>query len=285
LGIGMRAYNPTRRNRNIGTSKSGHGQDNRLTVPDVAKGKHRFYERIENARQVMRTVSGRTINVFVQPTRTDCVHTCTVDDIARLLSYLPVSDWEGIEAVLLRQPRRKEQTLGSVWGRLVYFADFVDTRGHVVYGGPAIIIEALSPTQPIKLGRKLSLAQMAELERLKSDGHTVRSSDNTVETTLDGCRATQLYRTLPHEVGHWLDFLEKVKRPAERVVDEDLSLYLALSDRYDRRPSKEKEQFAHAYADRLRKDLVARQLIPFERQLDRQQIQRDGLLLHDFGLS
>lgn len=277
----MRARNPTRRNRNIGTAKSGHGQNNRLTIPD--RGDYVFWERIDTARQVIRTVSGRSIKFFVQPTRPDCVHACTVDDLAQLLSYLPAADWEGIEAILLRQPRRKEQILELVWGRLAYAADFVDGRGKVLYRGPAIIIEAVSPFRPVKFGKRLSLEGLAELKRLESDGHTVRFNDrnHTVESDLASCRTTQLYRTLPHEVGHWVDFLEKVRRPSDADESRD---YLQLSDRFHSRPRREKEQFANSYADQQRKRLTAGKLIPFCRQLNLNQLQEDNLLPQYFEL-
>jgi len=279
----MRSYNPTRRNRNIGTAKSGHGQDNRMTVPAVAHGEYRFWERIENARQASRVVSGRLIRFFVQPTRADCVHACTIDDLARMLSYLPAPDWAGIGAILLRQPRRKEQTLEAVWGRFSYAADLVDGRGNVLYAGPAIVIEAVNPGTSIKFGRRLFPEGMAELERLKTDGHIIRSGDreHTVQSTLESCRATQLYRTFPHEVGHWVDFLKKVELPG---MDES-SDYSTLLDRFYSRPSKEKEQFAHGYAEQLKLQLTASQAIPFDRQLDRDRIEQDNLLLQDFELS
>ena len=105
----MQARNPIRRNRDIGTAKSGHGQNNRMTVPDVAHGDRIFWERIDGAKEVSRIVSGRVLKFFVQPTRADCVHACTVDDIARLMSYLPATDWVGLETVMLRQPRGKSR--------------------------------------------------------------------------------------------------------------------------------------------------------------------------------
>lgn len=181
----MRPYNPTRRNRNIGTAKSGHGQKNRMTIPEVAHGENLFWERIDGARQVLRTVSGRPIRFFVQATRADCVHPCTVDDIAHLLSQMPAGDWEGIEAILLRQPRRKEEVLAPVWGRLAYAADLVDRRGRVFYRGPAIVIEAVNPTEPVKFGKNLPPDGLAELERLKLDGHRIRHGDknHVVEPT------------------------------------------------------------------------------------------------------
>jgi hypothetical protein len=277
----MRSFNATRRNRNMGTAKSGHGQNNRLTVPEFAHGEYRFWERIENAKEVSRIVSGSLIRFFVQPTRADCVHACTIDDLARLLSYLPAQDWAGIGGVLLRQPRRKEQTLEPVWGRLSYAADFADANGNVLYSGPAIVIEAVNPFGSMKIGKKLSLEGIAELERLKSDGHGVRFGDrgHTIEPTLESCRATQLYRTFPHEIGHWVDFQEKVERPAMADSSSD---YGNLLDRFHSRPQKEREQFAHRYAEQLRVHLMARQIIPFDRQLDRERLQQDNLLLEDF---
>jgi hypothetical protein len=40
----MGGFNPIRRNRNIGTAKSGHGQDNRMTIPKIAHGSNDFWE-------------------------------------------------------------------------------------------------------------------------------------------------------------------------------------------------------------------------------------------------
>jgi len=200
--------------------------------------------------------------------------------------HVPVADWEGIEAILLRQPRRKEQVLEPVWGRLAYTADLVDRQRRVLYQGPAIVLEAINPNQPIKFGKRLSPDGLAELDRLKVDGHTIRAGDknHTVTPTLESCRATQLYRTFLHELGHWVDFLQKVERPAALLADMS-DQYPMLLDRFHRRPDKEKEQFAHAYADNLRRDLVSRQMLPFERQLDHERLRQDNLLVQDFELS
>jgi hypothetical protein len=236
---------------------------------------------------VSRTVSERLITFFVQPTLKDSVLACTVDDIARMLSLLPKEDWEGIEAIFLRQPRRKEQILAPTWGRLAYAAELVDKHGTIVYCGPVIVIEAINPNKPTKYGRTLPPAGMAELERLKAEGHRVLPKDkhHTIESTLESCRTTQLYRTLLHEVGHWLDLLEKVERPVSAIDNRDNpEAYEQLLHRYHKRPSQEKEQFAHAYALRRRQHLLDNRAIPFERQLDRQQLKIDGLRLHDFEL-
>jgi hypothetical protein len=278
----MGGYNPTRRNRNIGTSKSGRGQDNRMTIPRVAHGQNDFWERIENARLVTRAISGRIMKFFVQPTLEDFVFACTVDDIVRMLSLLPLKDWDGVEAILLRQPRRKEQTLAPVWGRLVYAAQLVNKRGNIVFQGPVIVIEGVNPSQSLKYGSSNSPEDLTELERLKADGHRMRPGGR-LDSTVESCRATQLYRTLPHEVGHWVDFLDNVERPSASAESNGIpDVYEKLLNHFHNRPSREKEQFAHSYAQRIRQRLLAAQQIPFERQLDQKQIEHDGLRLKDF---
>ncbi|HWZ83087.1 MAG TPA: hypothetical protein VNW47_10705 [Terriglobales bacterium] len=160
--------------------------------------------------------------------------------------------------------------------------------GGVRYSGPALVIEALNPTEPIKLGKSLSPDDTAELKRLRLDGHKLRLSDrnHTLDTTLESCRATQLYRTVLHELGHWVDFLEKVEHPFTRDVGNlENDAYASLLNRYHSRPNVEKERFAHRYAERLRKHLIAIGAIPFERDIDRDQLTRDGLRLRDFLFS
>jgi hypothetical protein len=72
----------------------------------------------------------------------------------------------------------------------------------------AAIIEWPSSSRP---------QEQDEPERLRADGHQVRQVGrrHIVSTTLTSVRATQLYRTFPHEIGHWVDFLEQVKRPTD----------------------------------------------------------------------
>jgi hypothetical protein len=278
----MPTFNPTRRNRNIGTSKSGRGQNNRMAIPEVAHGKYAFWERIATAQEVSRKVLGRPARFFVQSTRADCIHACTIDDIAHLMSLVPLGDWEGIGAVVLRQPSRKQETMASVWGRFSYSTELVNSQGKVVYAGPAITIEAINPSRRLKFGKSFSPDAASEFERLVRDGHKLRGGDrhHTLDLSLESCRATQLYRTIPHELGHWVDFLEKVERPS--AADESLD-YASLLDRYHSRATREKESFAHAYADRLRTNLLARAVIPFERKFRPEQLQKDGLFVEDFA--
>jgi hypothetical protein len=277
----MRRYNPTRRNRNIGTEKRGHGRDNRLTIPKVRHGENAYWERLDDAREVRRSISGSILQFFVERTRADCVHACTVDDIALLMSRIPAKDWEGLGAIVLRQPRRKEQALAPIWGRLCYSADLVNRHRQVIYSGPAIVIEAVDPNQEVSFGKSLSVDAAAELERLRSDGHQIVTAhrDHRVRSTLENCRATQLYRTLLHELGHWVDFLERVERPAALA---GLDAYEELLTRFHRRPQREKEQFAHSWASESSKRLLTAKLIPFDRQMNRTQLLEDGLNEEDF---
>lgn len=282
----MRGYNPVRRNRNIGTAKSGHGQNNRMAIPQIARGEREFWELAQGTQRICRIVSGRSLTFFVQQTRKDCVHACTVDDITNVMSHVPDSDWTGLDAIFLRQPSRKEQVMAPVWGRLAYAADIINERNQILYSGPAIILEAINPTEPFKFGKRLSPEGSEEIERLISDGHKLRPGDkaNTFDMSLESCRATQLYRTLLHELGHWADFLEKVERPASALSDGS-DVYPDLLEKYHRRPKREREQYAHKYAENLRLRLVKTRVIPFSRQLDCERLESEKLRLTDFTLS
>jgi hypothetical protein len=52
-------WNSQRRNRNIGTAKSGHGQNNRMCIPKHWADGHLFYERLENPVAFSRMVGDR----------------------------------------------------------------------------------------------------------------------------------------------------------------------------------------------------------------------------------
>ncbi|HZD96284.1 MAG TPA: hypothetical protein VE133_18625, partial [Candidatus Sulfotelmatobacter sp.] len=91
-----------------------------------------------------------------------------------------------------------------------------------------------------------------------------------------------LYRTFVHELGHWVDFLEKVQRPAMVCSEIDFDRYASLLERFHSRPTTEKESFAHRYADRMRTQLIDAGLIPFARLLDRESLASEKLSLADF---
>lgn len=263
-------WNPTRRNRNLGTAKSGHGQDNRLVVPLPGRGRWPFWSRLGPHATVTRTVWDRPVTFLVEPVRPGSVHACTVDDLCRMLELSPRGDWWFLDRFILRQPKRKEQTLRSAWGRLAYLLEIGP------YRGAAVILEAVDLSRPLRWSKSLVPHDAEELERLRADGHRVTTTRHAhlVHSDLSAARATQLYRTLPHEIGHWVDYREKVTQAEGCGQD--------LEDRYFQRPASEREAFAHRYADELGARLRRDGRIPFPRLLDPDSLRRDGLAPKDF---
>ncbi len=191
-------FRPERRNRNIGPAKQGHGQDNRLVVPDGRHDVRWSDSRLTAAISVDRVINGRTLRFLVEPPRRDSAHACTLDDIAQLLLLLPPSDHEGISVIVLRQPTRKQEILRGAWGRLVWsFGDL----------GTAIVLDTVSPGTKLALPRSSGPADMAEMDRLREAGFPVVETRRAYELTmtLDAVRALQLFHTLLHEMGHFAD--------------------------------------------------------------------------------
>lgn len=262
-------YNPTRRNRNIGTEKSGLGKDNRLVIPWAWADDRIYYNRLVKPIQVEIKVQSFTTHVIVEPTLDGFTHACTVDDITRLLQMLPARHVKDIKAFVLRQPKRKERILASVWGRLVYWTDIC---GH---SGPAVYLEAQDNNKVQKWGKSLTPGYASELDRLRQDGHRIETSKrhHLIHSTTESIRNTQLYRTLPHEIGHYVDYLFSVE---DRCRD-DLSNWSQLNDKYHSRPSQEKEMFAHRYADEFRERSMSNDTLPFERIFDAENIEHMGM--------
>ena len=262
-------YNPTRRNRKIGTESSGFGKDNRLVIPWAWADDRIYYNRLVDPVDVEIKVRSVTTRVIVEPPIDGFVHACTVDDIARLIQMMPIRHYERITAFVLRQPKRKERILAPVWGRLVYWTDVC---GH---SGPTVYLEAQDVSRPQKWSKSLSPDYNQELERLRRDGHTIETDKrrHSIHSTVDSVRHTQLYRTLPHEIGHYVDYLTKVENPSENGQ----ATWTELNDKYHSRPSQEREAFAHRYADSLWEQLNNDGLIPFERIFDSRKIKKMGL--------
>ncbi|MEL6460284.1 MAG: hypothetical protein AAFQ91_18850, partial [Cyanobacteria bacterium J06621_15] len=129
--------------------------------------------------------------------------------------------------------------------------------------------------QPLKWSKSLTPEGAKELERLREDGHVVVTDkrQHIINSTLDTIRNTQLYRTLPHEIGHYVDYLTKVEEPSKDNFD----LWSVLNDKYHSRPSQERESFAHRYADEFRKQQISMGKIPFERMFDDSKMRAVGL--------
>jgi hypothetical protein len=256
-------YNPVRRNRNIGTAKQGHGRTNAMRIPSVCHEERTWWENLGPHIVLQKSAACREITFFVEHTREDCVHACTVDDICHVISLVPESDLNSLNTVVLRQSTRKQWLLNPAWGRLAYSAELGRPGRKASRSGPAVFLEAVNPAAVWKWGKDLCIADSLEVERLQADGHRVEDTGKHLlfHSSSESVRATQLYRTLLHEIGHWVDWLEKVARPA----GDDSAVYDTLSDRYFARPEKERESFAHRYADVLRKRLTAEGRIPFHK--------------------
>ncbi|AUC15802.1 hypothetical protein BTO06_11865 [Tenacibaculum sp. SZ-18] len=299
--------NPTRRNRYIGTAKQGYSQDNKLVVPYPAVEMKSFFERLGEHKTIEKIINGHKFRFVVEKTRQNSFHACTIEDIEQILNQIPKEDYGELELIILRQPTRKEENLKSVWGRMIYSYEFENDYS------PAVIIEAVDLDRTFKWPKKLSVDSQKELKRLKEDGHKIKMSKRFYEAEyeLRNIRATQLYRTLPHEFGHYVHYLEVVKRPLseiqtqlnqldDQIDDNDTSetnplfdKWNSLDDEYNKRiqeleekyfsiPSSEKEVFAHSYADELKKDLTLRGIVPFMRIINEKEIIENGLNLSDF---
>ncbi len=260
----MRAgRNPTRRNRNIGTAKQGHGQDNEMVVPQSWHTDRLAQETIGNFKKVEKRLAGRNLTFFVEENSGGCEHSCSVLDVCRIFENIPYADWAGLETVVFRQPTKKQRLLNPVWGRMYYFAQIGQRVGKHIAEGPAIFLEAMPTESKIVWSTSLNPERASELQRLEQDGHTLERAGKKqyVYTNATAIRQTQLFRTVTHEVGHWVDYLEKVERPGDKGIEP----YDILEDRYFARPKQEREAFAHRYADELGDRLKAIGVIPFER--------------------
>ncbi|NJM54470.1 MAG: hypothetical protein HC846_14500 [Blastocatellia bacterium] len=87
--------------------------------------------------------------------------------------------------------------------------------------------------------------------------------DFKINLTLENVRNTQLYRTLLHEIGHYVQFCEN-------------------PEKFDHFPTAEKEVFAHNFADKLKLELEQKGLIPFPRQFFEQSFEQNELDINDF---
>ena len=259
--------NPARRNRNIGTAAQGHGNDGELTIPGPAY----FWERLRNPVWVTRVIGDRQLTIAVEPPRAGWSYSVTPDEIATVLRLIPAADHSDLGLVALRQPTNKQEIINPVWGRLRYFVEI----GR--YSGPCVILEAVRPNDR-QTWRRSGPLELAEIERLKRDGHEVTQTRRgvVIESDHSSVRATQLYRTLPHEVGHYVDYLQKVETGPE-------SGWKQRRDRYWSLPVDEREVFAHRYADEFRRQHEATGVLPFPQVIDLERMRADGLDQRWFG--
>lgn len=256
-------FDPTRRNRNIGTGKQGHGQDNRFVVPAVCHAERNWTEYLNPHQIIRRRIKGWAKTFIVEDNHGGCIHACSVDDICYAMAELPSWDHRRIEIIVLRQSSLKQRLLHPAWGRLIFSADLAPPGQKPFYSGPAIMLEAIDCRADFVWPASLTPSDRAEFDRLLADGHKVSREGRryVLSPTPASVRATQLYRTLFHEIGHWVDFTQKVLRPSEQHQGD----YSALAANYFSRPPQEREAFAHRYAETNREHLTRFGILPFDR--------------------
>ena len=228
---------------------------------------------------VTKNCGGRDFPIFVEETRHDCVHACTVADVATVLNFIPAGDYANLAAVVLRQPKRKEEILHPVWGRMVYYANVGRPQGGST-AGPIVILEAVTPDRNWWRGKSMGPADAAEIDRLAADGHQISPTRSRIkiQSSLESTRATQLYRTLPHEIGHLVDYATKAPK-ANELNGHTLDQQIELEEKFWQRPSQEREAFAHRYADEFRSRMFGSGVFPFSRI---ESWLEDGLRATDF---
>jgi hypothetical protein len=252
-------WDATRRNRNQGTAKRGLGQDNRMVVPCTLRSGRPFYEQLRSAVIVERGIPA-TLRFYVEPPRADSRHACSIDDIVTVLRRLPSEDTKSLAAIVLRQPTRKQAILRPVWGRMIYSTSLARVSG------PAIFLEAQLAGLRWMFPLSTRPEDEQELDRLRRDGHKIDRDRRAwrIESSPDAIRSTQLYRTLLHEIGHHVDRLTHLRRSVSE-------------DQFFARPSREREEAAHRYANHWAERLRASGNIPFARILKPEALRRDGL--------
>jgi len=245
----------TRRSKNIGTAKQGHGANNQLCIPFDRDSQKLFYEKLVKPVEVHLDIGLMKFRVLVEPVLQGFVHPCTIDDVEEILRLLPLNDVGAFDLIILRQPKKKERILRPVWGRML---------GSFLYGGfeqRAIMLEAQAVDAPLKWPKSLTPEDMKELQRLERDGHriTYGKKNVLVESDLESCRATQLFHTFPHEIGHIVDWLSSDQAEWERKLHQ------------------EKEHFAIRYAEEFSQRMRDLGHLPFARKFSPTRIRQQGM--------
>lgn len=254
--------NNTKRNRNIGTSKQGYGQNNKMKIPDIwyENDTRYFVERVNNYKKEKHIINDHEFIFIIEKLLTDYNYACSVEDIIYMLQFIPKEDYGDLRYIVFRQPTHKEANLSSVWGRMIYSFEF--ENGFY----PAIILESYPINGKLKWKKNLSIDGQKEFERLKNDGFIFAEDKRYYIASMEDefVRNTQLYRTLPHEFGHYVQYLDVVVRP--EVENERFEEWEKRSKYYFNIISSEKGVFAHSYAEKLHQKLTREGIIPFERK-------------------
>lgn len=193
--------NPIKRNRKIGTKRAGYRKQSDFRIP--WQGRAPFYENLESAELYQREINGKRYSFAVEKLKRGYRHICSVDEICDVIKYVPEEDLEGLSLIVLRQPKKKEEIFSPCWGRLQYDYKYGNRTQ------PAILLEALDLGRPMKI-RKTGISPFfrKELNRLEKEGAEILNDKRrlTVRITFQSAKNIQLYRTLLHEVRHYVSY-------------------------------------------------------------------------------
>ncbi|SMC20373.1 hypothetical protein SAMN02745857_00926 [Andreprevotia lacus DSM 23236] len=247
-------WNPGRRNRHCGTKAHGHGQDNRMVVPMSWHRDSLYIEQLGPHVSLERDIGTHRMRFLVQPSNRGYFYPCSIDDIVQVLRHCKPEHLQYVDAVVLRQPTRKQSVLVPVWGRAQWLYETT------TFSGSAIVLEAQS-LAPYPWPANQGPEGQRELQRLRRDGHPVERTRRNIilHPTVASLRNTQLYRTLLHELGHHVDYQR------------------SSSEEWAGKTRSTKEDFAHRYADEAQAAIRALGHIPFAPLQDREAMLTQGL--------
>jgi hypothetical protein len=212
-------YNPIRRNRNIGTKKAGFKSQS--VFKDAPCQGHHFLKS-EKRKEI---IHGTPVTFYIDTPRIGYVHSCSVEDVVGILNQLPKEDVEGIEHIQFKQSSRKQNNFSPAWGRLYYH---VPPKWH-----PLLVVEAQPCPLVIKTDLSLDSFWQAEVEFLKEccEVYKLEKRHHRFVFGIPHIRKVQLFRTVPHEIGHWVDYkLGLDERPDKELRAHQYAKRFCLKD-------------------------------------------------------
>ncbi|MBI1494463.1 hypothetical protein [Halocynthiibacter styelae] len=197
---------------------------------------HLAHENLGQVTVVHHALAGQEIALIIEETRPGFSFGNSPDAVLAPLTRLAEAGFVLPDLLVFRQPTNKQTSQFPVWGRMQFHAEF-SVAGHSGPKGSALMLEAQRTGTELSWPRKLTLMDQEELARLRLDGHQITEDRRgyKISLTETGVGNTLFRRTLLHEFGHWVDYL--------RLKGQD-----DHGDAYFRRPSVEREAFAHKFA-------------------------------------
>jgi hypothetical protein len=246
---------PHRRNKNIGTRKSGYRRQSKFGVPTTPA--ITFYEHLKDSVKIHRYLKESRLDFYIEPPAGGRIYHCTPDDVVRVLSEITNSSLKDFKTIVFRNSSAKQETLVPAWGRMKYGSSLSRTTG------PVVFIESQKPDLKMKFSRKLNSFYFNEIKKLENEGHDIEFTKRHVIIHCNSAaiRSTQLYRTLFHEIGHYNDYYQQVELP--NLYQDEYESWGRLYDNYFNKPTREREEAAERFAGLVKSQLMEQKIIPF----------------------